>query len=102
MAIYFAIRGIERSNDEGLGEEVTFQRDGTGKVVSKTRHGQVSLKIGDAPSRPVVPVAAPSVGGSGGSGRAVTTTTVQHSDGTVTTVSTGAAAAGGGGAVARL
>ena len=47
---------IVRQHDEGLGEEVTFRRNSSGRVVSKVRHGQVNLKTSDACRRPIVPV----------------------------------------------
>ena len=88
---------IERANDEGLGEEISFQRDGDGAVVSKTRHGQINRKLSDAGPRPIVPLLAPSApaGKAGGGGR--TTITVTQPDGTKTVVRPT-----GGGHAARL
>jgi hypothetical protein len=43
---------VVRPNEEGLGEEISFQRNSAGQVVSKTRHGQINLKISDVPTRP--------------------------------------------------
>ena len=88
---------IERANDEGLGEEISFQRDGDGAVVSKTRHGQINRKLSDAGPRPIVPLLKPSApaGKAGGGGR--TTITVTQSDGTQTVIRST-----GGGHAARL
>jgi hypothetical protein len=80
---------VVRPNDEGLGEEISFQRDSSGQVVSKMRHGQINLKLSAVPNRPVVPVATTPVGDHGEvSAGATTTTTVQHPDGTTTVVTT--------------
>eukprot|EP01043_Picozoa_sp_COSAG02_P019527 COSAG02_NODE_944_length_15732_cov_24.529265_2_plen_201_part_00 len=74
---------VIRPNDEGLGEEISFQRDSSGQVVSKMRHGQINLKLSAVPNRPVVPIATLPV-----SAAASTTTTVKHPDGTTTVVTT--------------
>ena len=91
---------IERANDEGLGEEISFQRGADGAVVSKTRHGQINRKLSDAGPRPIVPLLKPSApagkpGGADGGGR--TTITVTQPDGTQTVVRPA-----GGGHAARL
>ncbi len=80
---------VVRPNDEGLGEEISFQRDSSGQVVSKMRHGQINLKLSAVPKRPVVPLAMPPVSDhENASAAAITTTTVRHSDGTTTVVTT--------------
>ena len=89
---------VVRPHEEGLGEEVSFQRNSAGQVVSKTRHGQINAKISDVPTRPVVPVAVvtppKSMRGDDTAKPATatttttTTTTVRHSDGTTTVVTT--------------
>lgn len=79
---------IVRPNDEGLGEEISFQRDSSGQVVSKTRHGQINLKMSSVPNRPVVPLATPSKHGSNTPDGATTTTTVRHSDGSTMVITT--------------
>jgi hypothetical protein len=86
---------VERSNDEGLGEAITFQRDGDGTVVSKTRHAQINRKLDDARPRPIVPLRNPATQARKTAGRPIgwptlTTTTVTQPDGTRTvTRSTG-------------
>jgi len=47
---------VERGHDQGLGEQITFNKDSSKKVVSKVRHGQIAAKLSDAKRRPVVPV----------------------------------------------
>lgn len=77
---------VVRQGDEGLGEEVSFQRDSAGQVVTKTRHGQINLKLSTVPNRPVVPISQRHQETASQAAR--TTTTVRHSDGTTTVITT--------------
>ena len=79
---------VVRPNDEGLGEAISFQRNSSGQVVSKMRHGQINVKISEVPNRPVVPVARIQSQKQTSVRTATTTTTVTHYDGATTVITT--------------